>query len=77
VGDFDLLITDECHHARAANYRRVYTHFERAGHVGFTATPDRLDDQALSEIYEAMIVGPAFSELIAQGYSYSSPAPAR
>jgi len=68
VGDFDLIITDECHHACAANYRRVYAHFERARHVGFTATPDRLDGQALSDIYEEMIVGPAFSKLIEEGY---------
>ncbi|WP_297771743.1 DEAD/DEAH box helicase family protein [uncultured Roseovarius sp.] len=77
VGDFNLLIIDECHHACAANYRRVYAHFERARHVGVTATPDRLDGQSLSDIYQEMIVGPAFSVLIAQGYSYSSPAPAR
>lgn len=68
VGDFDLLITDECHHACAGNYRRVYSHFNNARHVGLTATPDRLDGQALSDIYEKMIVGPAFSELIAQGF---------
>ena len=68
VGHFDLLITDECHHACASNYRRVYEHFNDARHVGLTATPDRLDGQALSDIFEEMIVGPAFSELIKQGY---------
>ncbi|MCD1620936.1 DEAD/DEAH box helicase [Salipiger manganoxidans] len=68
VGDFDLLVTDECHHACAGNYRRVYSHFDTARHVGLTATPDRLDGQALSDIYEEMIIGPAFSELIAQGF---------
>lgn len=67
VGDFDLLITDECHHACATNYRRIYSHFDNARHIGLTATPDRLDGQTLFEIYKEMIIGPAFSELISQG----------
>ena len=68
VGDIDLLITDECHHACATNYRRIYSHFDNARYIGLTAMADRLDGQALFEIYEEMIIGSAFSELISQGF---------
>lgn len=39
-GEFDLIITDEAHHAAAKSYRRIFDHFQPRLHLGFTATPD-------------------------------------
>ena len=53
----DKIITDECHHATSQSYQNIY---ELAGigeqthklHVGFTATPQRGDGQALAKVYQ-------------------------
>ena len=53
--EFELLITDEAHHAPAASYKMVYEHMLSAGckHLGVTATPDRSDEEALGKVFEA------------------------
>lgn len=40
--EFRLLIIDEAHHATAATYQRILTHFADAKVLGVTATPDQL-----------------------------------
>lgn len=42
LGSRDLVIVDECHHAVAATYRKVFEHFSEARRAGFTATMTRL-----------------------------------
>lgn len=44
---FDLIITDETHHATAASYSRIYDWFRSTYGLGLTATPDRSDGKAL------------------------------
>ncbi len=53
--DFDLIITDEAHHAAAASYRKVYNYFKPRLHLGFTATPNRGDNVRLDDIYQDII----------------------
>jgi len=53
--DFDVLITDEAHHASAPTYRRIYDHFKPRLHLGFTATPNRADGLGLDSIFEDII----------------------
>ena len=53
--DFDLIITDEAHHAAAASYRRIYEHFKPRLHLGFTATPNRGDKVRLNDIFQDII----------------------
>jgi type I site-specific restriction endonuclease len=53
--EFDILITDEAHHAAAQSYRRIYEHFTPRLHVGFTATPGRGDKVRLDDIYSDII----------------------
>lgn len=53
--DFDILITDECHHAAAPTYRKIYDYFKPRLHLGFTATPNRNDGVGLQEIYQDII----------------------
>ena len=55
--DFGLILTDECHHATSASYRRVYEYFHQnpqLRHVGVTATPKRADEAALGDIFQSV-----------------------
>lgn len=42
---FDLIITDEFHHAAANTYQRVLEYFAPEFLLGITATPDRMDNK--------------------------------
>lgn len=53
--DFDIIITDECHHSTAATYRKIYDYFKPRLHIGFTATPNRNDGIGLKAIYQDII----------------------
>ena len=53
--DFDVLVTDECHHATAPTYRKIYDYFKTRLHLGFTATPNRNDGIGLKDIYQDII----------------------
>ncbi|MCI8636284.1 MAG: DEAD/DEAH box helicase [Clostridia bacterium] len=53
--DFDLIITDEAHHAAATSYRKIYDYFKPRLHLGFTATPNRVDNVRLDDIYQDII----------------------
>lgn len=53
--DFDMIITDEAHHAVAASYRKIYEYFTPRLHLGFTATPKRGDKIGLNKIYKKII----------------------
>lgn len=65
------IIADECHLSLAATWRRVLAHWPDARLLGLTATPCRLDGQSFAKkdggLYEAMVLGPAVSDLIAWG----------
>jgi DNA repair protein RadD len=65
---FDLVVVDEAHHCVAGSWRRVLDAFPNAKLLGVSATPERLDGRGLSDVFEAMIVGPSVGELIAAGY---------
>ena len=51
---FAVVLVDEGHHAVAASYRRVIDYFAGAAIIAATATPDRADQAALSEVFEAV-----------------------
>ena len=44
---FDYIVVDEFHHASAATYRRLISHFEPDFLLGLTATPERTDGGSL------------------------------
>lgn len=52
---FDMIITDEAHHAAAPSYKKIYEHFKPRVHVGFTATPNRGDKVRLDDVFESII----------------------
>jgi superfamily II DNA or RNA helicase len=53
--EFDIIITDEAHHAAAKTYRKIFSHFKSRLHLGFTATPNRSDSVRLDDIYQDII----------------------
>lgn len=54
-GQFDIIVTDEAHHALAPSYRKIYDYLRPRLHVGFTATPRRGDDRGLSDVFEDIV----------------------
>lgn len=66
----DVVIVDECHHARSASFETVLAHYPGAAVVGLTATPCRLDGKGLGHIFGALVQpdGLTVRGLIDQGY---------
>ena len=48
---FDCVIVDESHHAASRTWREVLDHFQPRLRLGLTATPERLDGLALSNLF--------------------------
>jgi len=71
---FFLLVVDEAHHATAATYKRVLSHFDvfspdtRRLLVGFTATPKRGDGVGLDAVFEEIVYSRTLPEMIRSGY---------
>lgn len=62
------LIIDEAHHAVAGQWSSVLESFDRALHIGLSATPERLDGRGLSDRFDVLIEGPSVAWLIEHGY---------
>ena len=50
--DFDYLIVDECHHAAANTYQKIFTYFHPKFILGLTATPERSDGENMLELFQ-------------------------
>lgn len=66
--DFDMIITDECHHATAPSYQKIYDYFKPRIHIGFTATPDRHDKNDLHKIFDDILYIKNMSWGIKEGF---------
>jgi superfamily II DNA or RNA helicase len=53
--DFDIVISDEAHHATAPTYRKIYEFFKPRLHLGFTATPNRNDGVGLEHVFDDIV----------------------
>lgn len=49
---FDYIIIDECHHAAAQTYKDIMGYFEPEFLLGLTATPERMDNQDVFEMFD-------------------------
>lgn len=55
--DFGCLIIDEAHHAASPSYRKIVSYYMQNPTLvvlGVTATPDRADEAALGQVFEAV-----------------------
>ncbi len=70
--NFDLVLTDEAHHAVAPQWRTVLAHIgageERRLHVGWTATPNRADHVGLRRVFDEVVYHRTITEMVRAGY---------
>lgn len=66
--DVGLIITDECHHATATSYKKIYERYPDSLLFGVTATPCRTDGSSLSDVFGKLILGPSPAKLISDGH---------
>ncbi|MDF7637882.1 DEAD/DEAH box helicase [Lactobacillus sp. ESL0791] len=50
--EFDYILIDEAHRAAAPSYQRILDHFAPKFWLGMTATPERMDDQDVYQIFD-------------------------
>jgi DNA repair protein RadD len=60
----DAVIVDEAHHCPSPTYREILSRYPNSRIYGFTATPQRLDGIGLGDIFDELICGPSYQELI-------------
>lgn len=69
---FNLIVLDEAHHAVAGQWQQLLQSQDGARLLGVTATPERLNGRGLGVEsggpFDALVVGPTASELIAGGF---------
>lgn len=63
----NVIMWDEAHHVKAPGWERVHAWANDAVHIGWTATPQRLDGKGLRPPFEAMVLGPTTLDLINNG----------
>lgn len=63
-----LIITDECHHAAAASYGRIYDAFPDALQLGVTATMARGDGVGLGKVWGDVVYSRSILWMISKGY---------
>lgn len=66
----DLIIFDEAHHCQDDNSygNLLIDHYPKARVLGVTATPYRLGGKGFTTIFNQLILGPSFRELIDMGF---------
>lgn len=63
-----LIITDECHHAAAPSYGKVYDAFPDALQLGVTATMARGDRLGLGDVWEEVVYSRSLLWMMSKGY---------
>lgn len=64
----DLVVIDECHHARAKTYRRIVESYPDAVVLGLTATPVRGDGRGLGGSFDTIVECPDVATLTEMGF---------
>ncbi len=67
-GRVGLIITDECHHAAAPSYGKVYDSFPDALQLGVTATMARGDRLGLGDVWEEAVYSRSILWMMSKGY---------
>lgn len=64
----DIVIIDECHHAKAATYKKLWDIYPQARFLGVTATPIRLNGEGFSDLFGTLVTSGQLSEFVNSGY---------
>lgn len=65
--EFDYIIYDEAHHSKAETFESVVNHFNPAFQLALTATPDRLDEENIRELFGHEIYSKGLAQALAEG----------
>jgi superfamily II DNA or RNA helicase len=68
IAEPNLIIIDECHHAKAETYTALWTKFPSAKILGVTATPVRLSGEGFDDIFDDLITSQPLKYFIDNGY---------
>lgn len=68
-----LVVTDEAHHAPASTYRRIYEALQVGAphgplHLGYTATPERLDGVGLGAVFQEVAYSSDIRKMVCDGW---------
>lgn len=63
-----LILVDECHHILSRSYRKILEAFPKAVVVGFTATPTRMNEGGLGDVFDSLIESVSTKWLIENHY---------
>ena len=63
-----LILVDECHHILSQSYMSILQHFPSAVVLGFTATPQRMNEGGLGTVFEQLIESVSTEWLIENHY---------
>lgn len=63
-----LILVDECHHILSQSYLSILQHFPSAVVLGFTATPQRMNEGGLGTVFEQLIESVSTEWLIENHY---------
>ena len=64
----DLIIIDECHHAKAKSYKKLWKIYPDAKFLGVTATPVRLGGAGFDDLFDLLIPSLQIKDFIRDGY---------
>jgi DNA repair protein RadD len=64
----DMIVIDEAHRVQSSLYRDLLSAYPNARLLGITATPERADRKPLGDVFQELVVGANYSELIAAGH---------
>ena len=65
---FDCVIVDEAHHAASRTWRETLDHFKPSLRLGLTATPERLDGLALSNLFDEIVYSMNLADAVKEQY---------
>lgn len=64
----DIVIIDECHHAKASTYKKLWEIYPDARFLGVTATPVRMNGEGFSDLFDILVDSGQLSSFVEQGY---------
>lgn len=64
----DIVIIDECHHAKASTYKKLWDIYPEARFLGVTATPVRMNGEGFSDLFDILINSGQLSYFVEHGY---------